>query len=129
MERIRQSEKGPDFYPLSPPVGEEQKKICGRIREMLGDLTEYLEVLQSYHEEMAHELMDARRKMARICKGAAMTTKCWEAEYLVIARRDDINWTDEHIRLFRQKIDWMKNQMEDFGCEKDEIPSTLSAIQ
>ena len=114
MGRIRQS--GPHIYPHVSPGGEEQGKICERIKEELDKLTEVLKELESHRDEVAFKLMDAEREMVKVCEEAAMTNECWEVEHLVMSLRDDIDRMDRDIESLEREIEHMERQMEGFGC-------------
>jgi len=100
------------------PVDEEKEKICERMRDVLGHLTEELKDLQSRRRGIGIELMDAEREMMKVCEESVMTNECWDAQHLVMELRDDLERIDGDIRLLKRDIGLIEGQMKDFGCER-----------
>ena len=100
------------------PVDEEKEKICERMREVLGHLTEELKDLESRRRGIGIELMDAEREMMKVCEESVMTNECWDAQQLVMTLRGDLERIDRDIELLKREIERLVGQMRDFGCER-----------
>jgi len=123
MGRIRRPSQEEIISPLIRPphvrpVGEEKERICKRMRDVLGHLTEELKDLQSRRRGIGIELMDAEREMMKVCEESVMTNECWDAQQLVMTLRDDLERIDRDIELLKREIERLVEQMEDFGCER-----------